>query len=212
MRRTTSAVLALIAAASALTACGSSAPDGAQPAPAATSATQSTPAPSTATPAPLDSAVGAAPEFPSGTGRQLASNKGGWDLVPRDVRVSDRDGFDRVVVEFRGSGTPGWSARYVKTPRAEGSGDVVDVGGDNVLAVSISGVTFREAYPEAPEDFFDGPRHFTPDHGGVIRDVNIGGVFEGYSQLFLGVDGDKAPFRVFALTHPARLVVDVQAD
>lgn len=166
MRRTTSAVLALIAAASALTACGSSPQDGPQPAPAATSATQSTPAQSTATPTPLDSAVGKAPEFPSGTGPQLASNEGGWDLVLRDVRVSDRDGFDRVVVEFRGTGTPGWSARYVKTPRAEGSGDVVDVGGDNVLAVSISGVTFREAYPDAPEDFFEGPRHFTPHHGG----------------------------------------------
>ncbi|WP_051218096.1 AMIN-like domain-containing (lipo)protein [Nocardioides insulae] len=127
----------------------------------------------------------------------------------RDVRVGRHDGFDRVVAEFRGTGVPGWAAHYVRTPRAEGSGEIVEVRGDDVLAVSISGVTFRQAYPDTPADLFRGVRHFSPERGGAIEDVNVLGVFEGYSQLFLGVDGGAAPFRVFALTHPSRLIVDV---
>jgi len=37
-------------------------------------------------------------------------------------------------------------------------------------------------------------------------------VFEGYGQLFLGLDGDRAAFRVFTLKDPSRLVIDVQDD
>jgi len=195
MRRRLTTVLGLVAAAPLLAACGS------QP------TTQPTLAPSAAAPAPSDSA---GPTFPAGTGKQLAKHKGAWDLVLRDVRVAEHDGFDRVVVEFAGTGTPGWGAEYVKTPRADGSGKVVDVRGDSFLAVSISGVIIRTSYPQTPADFFHGARHFAPEGGGAIEDVNIGGVFEGYSQLFLGIDGDHVPFRVFALTNPARLVVDVK--
>ncbi len=209
MRRTTTTVLGLVAATSLLTACGSSATDaGARSAPGAGSAGTST---TPTTPA-SDAADVKAPEFPSGTGQQFARNKGAWDLVLRNVRVSKHDGFDRVVVAFKGTGTPGWGTQYVRTPRADGSGEVVDVHGDSFLGVSISGVIIREGYPNTPEDFFHGPRHFAPKHGGDIEDVNIGGAFEGYSQLFLGIDGDKVPFRVFALTNPSRLVVDVKDD
>ncbi|MFT4082089.1 MAG: hypothetical protein QM638_05845 [Nocardioides sp.] len=215
MRRRTTTMLGLVAATSLLTACGSGATDAGAPASGGSTGTTTTPTQSTTqstTPTPSDAADVNALDFPSGTARQFGKNTGAWDLVLRDVRVSEHDGFDRVVVEFKGTGTPGWSARYVKTPRADGSGEVVDVDGDHVLEVSISGVTIRKGYPKTAEDFFHGARHFAPEHGGDIEDLNVGGVFEGYSQLFLGIDGDKAPFRVFALTNPSRLVVDVKDD
>lgn len=220
MRRRTTIVLGLVAGTSLLTACGSSATDaGAQPA-AGASSTGTTPTPTdqspaaqpTTTAAPADVADVKVPDFPSGTGQQSASNKGAWDLVLRGVRVSKHDGFDRVVVVFKGAGTPGWSAQYVRTPTADGSGEAVDVRGDNFLDLYASGVTIRNGYPKTPADFFHGPRHFAPEHGGVIEDINVVGWFEGYSQLLLGIDGDKVPFRVFALTNPSRLVVDVKDD
>jgi len=197
MRARTAHALGLLAATCLLTACGSPA------------TTLPSAAPSTTTPAPSDDT---GVPFPSGTGRQLVKHRGAWDLVLRDVRVGTHDGFDRVVVEFEGSGTPGWGAEYVTTPRADGSGKVVDVSGDSYLAVSISGVTIRQGYPRTPADFFHGARHFAPADGGAIEDVSVGGVFEGYSQLFLGIDGEKVPFRVFALANPPRLVVDVESD
>lgn len=193
MRGTLTTALGL-AAASVLTACGSSGTDAdARPAPSSSS-----------------TADVAAPTFPSGISHRLAQQKGAWDLVLSDVRVGQHDGFDRVVLEFAGTGTPGWSAQYVRTPRADGSGEAVDVRGDTILAVSVSGVIIRKGYPKTPADFLHGARHFAPEHGGEIEDVSIGGVFEGYSQLFLGLDGDRVPFRVSALTNPSRLVVDVE--
>lgn len=203
MRRTTT-WLGLVAAASLLTACGESNGSDADPQPDANSSR--TPTTSTAHGA-ADEQV---PAFRSGTGRQRAENEGAWDLLLRDVRVGRHDGFDRVVVELAGTGTPGWVAEYVGTPRAEGSGEVVDVGGDHVLGVTVSGVTIRKGYPRTPPDFFRGDRHFTPELGGPVADVNLLGAHEGYSQLFLGIDGDRAPYRVFALSNPARLVVDVK--
>lgn len=207
MRRRITTVLGLVAAASALTACSSGSTD-AGPEPAAVaSGKASVTAP---TPTSTDSAGAPGPAFLSGSDRQTIRNKGEWDLVLRDVRVGTHDGFDRVVVEFKGTGTPGWGVRYVRTPRADGSGEPVDVDGDNVLAVNVSGVIIRKGYPKTPADFFHGARHFTPRDGAIVEDVNLGGVFEGYSQLFLGIEGDRAPYRVFALTHPSRLVVDVK--
>lgn len=58
-------------------------------------------------------------------------------------------------------------------------------------------------------NYYSGPRQFVPGNGGDINDVWVGGTFEGYTQLLAGIDGAPAPFRVFALTDPSRLVVDV---
>lgn len=214
MRRSAHSVIGIIAATSVLAACGSTATSVGADA-------QSKPDVSSNGETPAETTGKTKPQSPSDSGRQNAKhkhlamkeqfvkNKGAWDLVLRDVRVGEHKGFERFVAEFRGTGTPGWSIRYVTAPRAEGSGAKVDVYGDNFLAVSISGVTLREGYPKVPEDFFGGHRHFAPPQGEVIEDVNVVGVFEGYEQLFLGLDGDKVPFRVFTLQNPSRLVVDV---
>ena len=37
----------------------------------------------------------------------------------------------------------------------------------------------------------------------------VAGTFEGYTQVLAGIEGDRVPFRVFALSDPSRLVVDV---
>lgn len=225
MRRTSTRTTAVLGAATALTllaACGSAASDaGAEPdsdSPSAGTSTSpasppsSTQHPSTQPPSMQRPHTAATPSFPSGIGERVAKNKGAWDLVLRDIRVAEHDGFDRLVAEFRGTGTPGWNVKYVKKPRAEGSGQPVAVDGENFLAVSISGVTLRKGYPQTSEDFYDGPRHFEPENAGDVEDVHLVGVFEGYSQLFLGLGGDKLPFRVFTLTKPSRLVIDVQDD
>ena len=44
---------------------------------------------------------------------------------------------------------------------------------------------------------------------GDITAVHVNGWFEGYTQVFAGLEGDVRPFRVFILTDPPRLVVDV---
>jgi len=43
----------------------------------------------------------------------------------------------------------------------------------------------------------------------VVRQVVVGTVYEGRRSVFLGLAG-AAPFRVFSLTGPTRLVIDLQ--
>lgn len=144
MQRCTTTVLWLVAATLLLAGCGSSPTDaGAEAAESGNSSkTRATPSATgqwNFIPTPTDSAAGRAPRIPFGTGPQVVKNKGAWDLVLRDVRVGQHDSFERVVLEFAGSGRPGWDARYVNTPKADGSGEVVVINGDSFLGIAISG-------------------------------------------------------------------------
>ena len=141
------------------------------------------------------------PPFPESTDPQTAEPTGEWDLQLVDVRVGEHDGFDRVVLELSGTATPGWGVAWSDEAIAEGSGDVVPLEGDHVLTISASGT----AMPDAGS--FEVPARLGP--AGDVAEVQVNGWFEGYTQVFAGVEGDERPFRVFTLTDPPRLVVDI---
>jgi len=141
------------------------------------------------------------PSFPESTAPQTAEPSGEWDLQLVDVRVGEHDGFDRVVLELSGTATPGWGVAWSDEAVAEGSGDVVPLEGDRVLTISASGT----AMPEPGS--FEVPARLGPS--GAVAEVQVNGWFEGYTQVFAGVEGDERPFRVFTLTDPPRLVVDI---
>lgn len=146
------------------------------------------------------------PAFPDSTAPQEHKNSGDWDLVLTDVRVGSHEGYDRIVLEFEGTGTPGWSVKYVDEAVLDASGKKVRLDGDAVLDVYASGTT----YPGDGQTGYAGPQRFSPGDGGDVEEVYVGGTFEGYTQVLAGLDGDPTPFRVFTLTGPPRLVVDVE--
>lgn len=134
---------------------------------------------------------------------QEAPQRGEWDLVLTGVRTGRHDGFDRVVLDLVGTGLPGWRVEYVDEAVADGTGDVVSMGGDAVLQVVASGTT----YPVEGGPSYDGPRRLPV--GGVVVEVYVVGTVEGYTQLFVGVAEQEVPFRVSVVPDPTRLVVDV---
>lgn len=142
------------------------------------------------------------PAFPEDTAPQTRRGSGKAKLVLTDVRVADHERFDRIVLEFSGTGAPGWAVNYVDEATLDGSGDVVTLGGEAILDIYASGTTWP-----AP-DYYNGPQRLEAEHGGVT-DVHVAGTFEGYTQVLAGIDGGPVPFRVFSLTGPSRLVVDV---
>ncbi|CAN5368107.1 hypothetical protein BH11ACT8_BH11ACT8_27270 [soil metagenome] len=167
--------------------------------------TPSTGTPSTGTPSTGtqdDDPSEGAPAFPTSTASQIRKSPGGSVLVLTDVRVVAHEGFDRIVLEFSGQGTPGWYVNYVDEAVLDGSGEAVPLGGDAVLDIYASGTTWP-----AP-DYYGGPPRID-SAGGDVAGLYVGGTFEGTTQVLAGVDGDRVPFRVFALTGPSRLVVDV---
>lgn len=177
----------------------SPAPDAAAPSPTGDGADAGPETEPTPSPAP-------AAEAPAGDRDLKTGEPSGGPLTVTEVRVARQDGFDRVVFELDGdaAGEPGWRVQYVDDPRRDGSGDPVEVDGEAVLVVLISGT----GYP------FDTGREeaasaTVPGDAEVVSDVVLGSVFEGTYEAFVGLDGER-PFTVTRLADPARIVVDVQ--
>ena len=201
MRHGATALVSTIAAIPLLAGCAIDRSDGPTGAPA-TGETTSSPTP-TSQPSTTNTPTTDAPAFGENTERQSRGGSGEADLVLIDVRVAEAEGFDRIVVEFSGTGTPGWVVNYVDDAVLEGSGEKVALGGNATLDIYASGTTWP-----AP-GYYRGPTQFTPVNGGHVKDVYVGGTFEGYTQVLASIEGDPVPFRVFALTAPSRLVIDV---
>jgi len=144
--------------------------------------------------------------FPANTAVDTEEPTGG-PLSVVAVRVAKQDGYDRVVFELDGkeAGEPGWRVEYTDDPAQQGSGDRVEVDGDATLAIDITGVGFP--MDTGVEEETDDPT--LPAGLPVIEDVVLGATFEGQYQAFVGT-ARKAPFRVFRLSNPARVVLDVR--
>ncbi len=127
-------------------------------------------------------------------------------LTVTNIRIARHDTFDRVVFDLSGTGTPGWRVEYVDAALDDGSGLPVDVHGDHVLQVRISGTGIPA--DTGVDEFSGGPLTFDGDG---VEQVVYRYTFEGYATAFIGTD-DRTPFRVFTLTDPTRVVVDVEHD
>ena len=126
-----------------------------------------------------------------------------------DVRAASHDGFDRVVLQFRGD-LPGYQIGYVQRPVLEdGSGKPVEVSGGNVLLVRMEPALDADLTKESAPLTYTGPTRFSPDTSSVRELVRVGG-FESVLSWAVGVD-EKRPFRVSRLENPSRIVIDVAA-
>lgn len=126
------------------------------------------------------------------------------ELVITDIRAGSHEGFDRVVFEFQGSGTPGFHAGYTDQPRQQASGRELDVAGAQGLEIMIHGTPMGLGG--------DNPlTHVGPVDAaaGNVQGITSGGVFEADSQYIIGVDQVR-PYSVTVLDNPARVVVDIQ--
>lgn len=127
------------------------------------------------------------------------------DLLSTTVRIGVHPDYDRVVFDLEGDGTPGYRVAYVDSAFEDGSGAMVDVEGDAILQVVMTGTR----YPGENETFEGGPGTYSLDATEEVEEVRLSGTFEGTTQAFIGVDDTDTPFRAFVLSNPARLVVDV---
>lgn len=177
----------------------------ADPSPTETSASPT----SSPTAGPSDEADDAAIPFPATADPVSQEPSAGAKLTVTDIRVGRHDGFDRVVFELGGSGTPGWTVRYVDQPTDDGSGNPVGLDGDAFLEVFITGT----GYPmDTGVTEYSGPNPLDAEGTAEVEQVLYRGVFEGQTQAFVGIDDDdREPFRVFTLQDPTRVVVDLRA-
>ena len=188
------------------TACGGDREDTAAPATPTASGSSSAPAPADGDDDEGDTVDddGSAPPFPANTDPDTGEASGDARLTVTGIRVGRHDGFDRVVFETDGTGAPGWRVEYVDAAQSQGSGADIDVEGDAVLQVTITGV----GYPfDTGVEEYPGPDRIAADTG-VVTEVVWDSTFEGTSVAFVGVD-EETPFRVQLLDNPARVVLEV---
>ncbi|WP_198597920.1 AMIN-like domain-containing (lipo)protein [Blastococcus atacamensis] len=126
-------------------------------------------------------------------------------LTVSTVRVAAQDGFDQVVFELGGTGTPGWDVRYVEEAIEPGRGEPVELEGDAVLQVGITGVGYP--YDTGIEEFSSAGT-VTATGTGSVTEVDFLATFEGTTTAFIGTRS-QAPFRVHLLQDPQRVVVEV---
>ncbi|WP_315095007.1 hypothetical protein [uncultured Cellulomonas sp.] len=179
--------------------------------PSETSATSTSPAETTAPPTPTATTTepDAPVPFPADLlpDEQEASTDAALTIT--DVTTGRHEGYDRVVFDLGGTGTPGWIVRYVDVATDDPADTVLDVAGDGTLAVILLGVQIPGT-TGIPEWSGTNPV-LTPDYP-VLREVNVRGQFEGQELAYVGIDSADRPFRVFTLTDPTRVVVDVRHD
>lgn len=172
-----------------------------------TTTPSATPEPTTTdTAADPDASTAGAPPFPADTSPDTADPSQDAMLTVTDVRIGRHDGFDRVVYEMGGSGTPGWTVQYVDEAVQDGSGNVIDIPGDGTLQVLISG----SAYPmDSGAEPFGSDVPVTGAGTVTVTEAQGWSVFEGITDAFIGLQAPGHPFRVYLLESPVRVVVDI---
>ncbi|WP_029253762.1 AMIN-like domain-containing (lipo)protein [Paraoerskovia marina] len=144
--------------------------------------------------------------FPATTAVDTSDASGDAALTVTDIRVGVHDGYDRVVLDLGGTGTPGWRAEYVDSAVQDGSGVELDVEGEAILQVTVTG----SAYPmDSGQEEYPGPDRVAAAGTAVLEEVRYDHIFEGQTQVFVGVDAE-VPFRVFSLEDPTRVVIDLR--
>lgn len=157
----------------------------------------------TPAPPPAEDQVPVPPD--ASTDRDVQSPVAGSRLVLTAVRTASHPGVDRVVFEYAGSGSPGWTVEYVDRAIGQGSGEPVTVAGRSILRVSMTGTTYPDPATTPPQI----PQRVPGDGQGIVTEVVQNGTFEGDTVSFVGLSGERRPFAVHTLPSPTRVIVDI---
>jgi hypothetical protein len=117
----------------------------------------------------------------------------------RAIDIRSLDGFDRVVYLFNGP-QPGYDVSYEARITADPSGKPVTLKGSAFLHVSFR---LTSTVTHAPQGTI------TPDFP-MLKQIKGTGDFEAVTSYGIGV-ASKAPFRVFRLYKPNRVVIDISS-
>jgi hypothetical protein len=132
---------------------------------------------------------------PFTTARKISPSTGGQAELFA-IAAGCHSGYDRFVIRARSGGKPGYDVRYVNQIVADPSGNPVSLQGTKRLLVVVHNARGHTL-----------PSTLTPGCSN-LRQLKKAGDFEGVVSFGLGLRR-RTGFRVFRLTAPTRIVVDV---
>ncbi len=124
--------------------------------------------------------------------------------LPRvvNLRYAQHQDFDRVVIRIRGS-FPGGRANYQWNFTYDGSGNPVPIRGRSGLRVALEPAY---AHDGDGNNIYRGPRLARPRFE-TLKALAFTGDFEGAVSFAFALR-HRAPYRVFTLEQPRRIVID----
>lgn len=128
------------------------------------------------------------------------------------VVASKEATYTRVIFQFR-EALPGYVIEYGRRPIVQdGSGDEVNVEGDEVLMVRFEPSSgFDTEAPGGGKPTYNGPKRITVGgNSDPVREVVQVSDFEAVLEWAVGLTG-KRPFRTATAVNPPSLVIDVEA-
>ena len=138
---------------------------------------------------------------PFSTARKTSPSSGGQAELFQ-AAAGCHSTYDRFVLRARSGGKPGYDVRYVNRIVADGSGNPIALLGTKRIRIRIRPA---RGHTSAGANLL--PSTITPGCAN-LRQVKKAGDFEGVVSYGLGLSR-KTGFRVFRLTGPTRVVVDV---
>ena len=120
------------------------------------------------------------------------------------VRAAHHPGYDRIVFDFTGGLPRSRQVRYVSRLVGDASGLPVPIAGQAILQVRFSQANAHDAAGRATA-----PSHVAFPLPNIMTTVRSGD-FEAVTTYGVGL-ARREPFRVFTLTRPNRVVIDVNA-
>lgn len=144
------------------------------------------------------------PSFPAQPAPTSAEPSPQAAAVLSAITVTAESGYDRVVISFEGPGAPGYVAQYADQAWRQGKGDPIELPGDALLDVVMSGT----AIPQSGDGLLAG--EIGGAAGTVVQAVFNDGTFEGQTHVVIGTSGQQ-PFVVTAQASPAQIIIDIKA-
>jgi len=145
------------------------------------------------------SRVATPPTWPTGPRSRPAGSYGFLTAI----HLGEHATYDRIVFQFTGD-VPGYKVSYVPQVYYDAKGTPVSLAGRAYL---------RVVFKDGSEVLLTGQRSYhgtdtLSPYSPALRQVKLAGDFEGYLSFGIGVS-KRTGFRVFTLTHPSRVVIDV---
>ena len=118
-----------------------------------------------------------------------------------DLRYAAHDDFDRVVIDLRGP-MPDHRTGYVRRFTYDGTGDPIPVLGRAGLWIGLT----ANYHDVNGNTFYTGPRLARPGFD-TLKALALAGWHAGQTTFFLALR-HRAPYRIFHLANPSRMVID----
>jgi hypothetical protein len=118
-----------------------------------------------------------------------------------DLRFARHRNYDRVVIDLKGR-IPGGSAMYRSKFFYDPSGKRIKMRGGLLLILEPA-----YTYNAKGDPVYTGPTLARPKFP-ALKSLALAGSFEGQVAFAFGLKPLRAPYRIFRLYHPQRLVID----